>query len=170
MGNSRQPIIPAKAGTHCSASHAVKKWAPACAGVGMREDMPSTAWQTQQIDGALLVAAPDGSQVRILCATARGSMISFSLDPGAVSKAVAHKTVEEIWYVVAGRGRLWRRQAEAEEVTDLASGLSLTIPIGAQFQFRNDGDQPLQIVAVTMPPWPGEGEAVVVIGAWAATI
>jgi mannose-6-phosphate isomerase-like protein (cupin superfamily) len=127
-------------------------------------------WDTQQIDGAPLVTAPDGSAVRILCATAGGSMISFSLEPGAVSKAVAHKTVEEIWCVVAGQGRLWRRQGGSEEVTGLVPGLSLTIPVGAQFQFRNDGDQPLQIIAVTMPPWPGEGEAVAVIGTWAATI
>src|ERR1700685_1792322 len=125
----------------------------------MREDMPSTAWQTQQIATAPLVTAPDGSAVRILCAAERGSMISFSLEPGAVSKAVAHKTVEEIWYVAAGQGQLWRRQGETEEIADLAPGLSLTIPVGAQFQFRNDGDQPLQLVAVTMPPWPGEGEA-----------
>jgi mannose-6-phosphate isomerase-like protein (cupin superfamily) len=144
---------------------------PVCAGVvEMGEDMPSTAWQTQEIATAALVAAPDGSEVRILCATERGSMISFSLEPGAVSKAVAHKTVEEIWYVIAGRGRLWRRQGDSEEITGLAPGLSLTIPVGAQFQFRNDGDQPLQIAAVTMPPWPGEGEALAVIGAWTATI
>jgi len=132
--------------------------------------MTATAWQTQEIATAPLVTAPDGSAVRILCATARGSMISFSLEPGVVSKAVTHKTVEEIWYVTAGQGRLWRRQGETEEVTELAAGLSLTIPVGAQFQFRNDGDEPLRIVAVTMPPWPGEGEAMVVIGAWTATI
>jgi hypothetical protein len=83
--------------------------------------MPSTPWDTQQIDAAPLVAAPDGSAVRILCATERGGMISF-------------------------------------------------IPVGAQFQFRNGADQPLRIVAVTMPRWPGEGEAVVAIGAWVATI
>jgi mannose-6-phosphate isomerase-like protein (cupin superfamily) len=127
-------------------------------------------WVAQDIGTAPLVTAPDGSGVRILCATERGSMISFSLEPGVVSKAVVHKTVDEIWYVVAGQGRLWRRQGESEEVADLAPGLSLTIPVGVQFQFRNDGDEPLQIVAVTMPPWPGEGEAVAVIGAWTATI
>jgi mannose-6-phosphate isomerase-like protein (cupin superfamily) len=128
------------------------------------------SWVTQDIGTAPLVTAPDGSGGRILCATERGSMISFSLEPGVVSKAVVHKTVDEIWYVVAGQGRLWRRQGESEEVADLAPGLSLTIPVGVQFQFRNDGDEPLQIVAVTMPPWPGEGEAVAVIGAWTATI
>jgi mannose-6-phosphate isomerase-like protein (cupin superfamily) len=128
--------------------------------------MASILWQTQEIGTAPLVIAPDGSAVRILCATARGSMISFTLAPGTVSKAVAHKTVEEIWYVTAGRGRLWRKSDAAEEVVPLNPGLSLTIPVGVQFQFRNDGSEALQIVAVTMPPWPGEGEAFPVKGAW----
>jgi mannose-6-phosphate isomerase-like protein (cupin superfamily) len=113
-----------------------------------------------------MVTAPDGSEVRILCATARGSMISFSLAPGAVSKPVAHRTVEEIWYVVGGQGRLWRKLSDDEAVVDLLPGLSLTIPVGARFQFRNDGETLLQIVAVTMPPWPGDGEAYAVSGAW----
>lgn len=132
--------------------------------------MASAIWQTQEIAAATLVAAPDGSAVSILCATARGSMISFALPPGAVSKAVAHKTVEEIWYVVAGAGRLWRAQDGAEKIVALAPGLSLTVPVGTRFQFRNDGDAPLQIVAVTMPPWPGDGEAFATNGPWNATI
>jgi mannose-6-phosphate isomerase-like protein (cupin superfamily) len=132
--------------------------------------MASATWQTQEIAAATLVTAPDGSAVSILCATARGSMISFALPPGAVSKAVAHKTVEEIWYVVAGAGRLWRGRDSAEEIVGLAAGLSLTIPVGTRFQFRNDGDAPLQIVAATVPPWPGDGEAFAAKGPWTATI
>jgi mannose-6-phosphate isomerase-like protein (cupin superfamily) len=124
------------------------------------------AGDTQEIGSASVVTAPDGSEVRILCATARGSMISFTLPPGAVAKPVAHQTVEEIWYVVAGVGRLWRRLGADEAVTDLAPGVSLTIPPGIRFQFRNDGAEALQIVAVTMPPWPGEGEAYAVAGIW----
>jgi mannose-6-phosphate isomerase-like protein (cupin superfamily) len=130
--------------------------------------MPSTDWDAKQIDDAPLVTAPDGSAVRVLCATARGSMIAFTLPPGAVSKAVAHKTVEEIWFVVTGRGRLWRKLNTAEEVVSLAPGLSLTVPAGTSFQFRNDGGGPLHIVAVTMPPWPGDGEAIAAEGAWPA--
>jgi mannose-6-phosphate isomerase-like protein (cupin superfamily) len=42
--------------------------------------------------------------------------------------------------------------------------VSLTIPIGTHFQFRSIGDEPLAAIGVTMPPWPGEGEAVVVTG------
>jgi mannose-6-phosphate isomerase-like protein (cupin superfamily) len=131
--------------------------------------MPSTAWDTQEIGSAPAVTAPDGSEVRILCATERGSMISFALPPGAVSKPVAHRTVDEIWYVVAGAGRVWRRLDGDEAVTDLAPGVSLTIPVGTRFQFRNDGAAPLQIVAVTMPPWPGNDEALPGDGPWQAT-
>lgn len=110
--------------------------------------------------------APDGSEVRILCRTDRGSMAHFTLPPGAVSRAVAHRSVEELWYFVAGRGRMWRRRGEEEEVVAVAPGISIAIPAGTRFQFRADGPEPLAAVGVTMPPWPGEEEAVAVTGAW----
>ncbi|HEU0217778.1 MAG TPA: cupin domain-containing protein [Stellaceae bacterium] len=132
--------------------------------------MTSAPWDTQEIATAPLVTAPDGSAVRVLCATARGGTATFTLEAGAVAKAVVHRTVEEIWYVAAGQGRLWRRAGEAEQIADLAPGRSLTIPVGTRFQFCNDGAGPLQIVAVTMPPWPGEGEAMLVDGIWPATV
>lgn len=97
--------------------------------------MASSHWNTQATADAPVVTAPDGSAVRVLCATARGSMISFTLAPGAVSKAVAHRTVEEIWYVVAGHGRLWRKFGEAEQVVGLTPGLSLTIPSAPRSSF-----------------------------------
>lgn len=113
------------------------------------------------------VVAPDGSQVRVLCATGRGSMAHFTLGPGEVARAVRHRTVEEIWYVVDGFGSMWRRDAEGRErVIDLRPGISLTIPMGTAFQFRNTGEVPLGIVGVTMPPWPGDDEAEKVDGPW----
>jgi mannose-6-phosphate isomerase-like protein (cupin superfamily) len=114
--------------------------------------------------------APDGSEVRLLCASPRGSMAAFRLAPGAVSKAVAHRTIEEIWYFTAGRGRIWRRLQEREEITDVVPGTSLTIPLGTHFQFRCDGSAPLEAVAVTIPPWPGAGEAYSVPGKWEPTV
>ena len=128
--------------------------------------MASTAFDTRRADERADAIAPDGSEVRLLCAGSRGSMAGFRLPPGKVAKAVAHHTVEEIWYVVAGRGRIWRSDDRGAVVTDLAPGLSLTIPSGSCFQFRCDGDRPLDIVAVTMPPWPGEAEAEFAEGKW----
>jgi mannose-6-phosphate isomerase-like protein (cupin superfamily) len=113
--------------------------------------------------------APDGSEVRILSQTSRGSMAHFTLPPHVVSKAVSHKTVEEVWYLIRGEGRMWRRLGSVEEIIDLSPGVSINIPIGTQFQFRNDGDEPLEAIGVTMPPWPGPDEAVELEGIWAPT-
>jgi mannose-6-phosphate isomerase-like protein (cupin superfamily) len=112
--------------------------------------------------------APDGSEVRILAATPRGSMAHFELPEGAVSKAVAHKTVEEVWFFTAGEGKLWRKNENAEETINVHPGVSISIPVGTHFQFRSDGDEPLEAIGVTMPPWPGEDEAYAVAGIWEA--
>ena len=93
-------------------------------------------------------------------------MAGFRLMQGAVTKAVAHRSVEEIWYVTDGNGRIWRKFADREEVTILEPGVSLTIGTGTQFQFRCDGTAPLEIIAVTMPPWPGADEAHFVDAKW----
>lgn len=128
--------------------------------------MTATAFQTKGVAEAPDAIAPDGSEVRVLCATAQGSMAQFRLAPGMVAKAVAHRTVEEIWYVIAGKGRMWRKDHDYEEVTPLEPGVSLTIPAGMAFQFCCNGAAPLDIVAVTMPPWPGADEACLVEGKW----
>lgn len=113
--------------------------------------------------------APDGSDVRVLLSTARGSMAHFELGPGRTSLAVRHRTVDEIWYVVAGRGEMWRKRDDLETVTALEIGTCVVIPVGTSFQFRSLGPGRLAAVAVTMPPWPGPEEAEPVDGreAWA---
>ena len=57
--------------------------------------------------------APDGSEVRILASTSRGSMAEFTLPTGRISIAVAHHTVEEVWFFTQGQGLLWRKQKMA---------------------------------------------------------
>jgi mannose-6-phosphate isomerase-like protein (cupin superfamily) len=116
------------------------------------------------------VIAPDGCEVRLLAQTPRGSMAHFTLGPGQVSRAVAHRTVEELWFFLAGRGRMWRRLGEREEIVDAEPGVSVSIPLGTHFQLRNDADEPLAAVAVTMPPWPGDDEAYLVEGKWPANV
>jgi mannose-6-phosphate isomerase-like protein (cupin superfamily) len=107
--------------------------------------------------------APDGSAVRILERVSRGSMAHFELAARATSLAVRHRTVEELWYFVSGRGEMWLSDSGVVEV---GPGVSLAIPVGVAFQFRSLGDAPLCAVGTTMPPWPGEHEAEVVEGPW----
>ena len=125
-----------------------------------------TEFATKRLPALPDATAPDGSQVRVLLALAGGSMAHFELTPGQVSQAVMHRTVEEIWYVVAGRGLIWRLKGGVEEVVALDAQTCLTIPSGTRFQFRCTGDTPLQAIGVTMPPWPGDGEAVATAGPW----
>ncbi len=122
--------------------------------------------QSRQLPDQPDVTAPDGSDVRILCGLRGGSMAHFTLPAGTASKAVMHRTVEEIWYIVAGEGEMWRADSRQEIVIALRPGLSLTIPVGTSFQFRSTGTSALEAVAITMPPWPGADEAVLVKGAW----
>jgi len=116
------------------------------------------------------VVAPDGSDVRILLGLAGGGAAHFQLAPGKTSRAVTHRTVEEIWFFVGGLGEMWRRQGTHEEVVAVEPGVCLTIPLGTHFQFRALGDKPLAAIGITMPPWPGEGEAISVEGKWPPTV
>ena len=128
-----------------------------------------SAFQTKCLPTEPDAVAPDGSDVRLLLGLKGGGMAHFELAPNRISKACTHQTVEEIWYFVSGRGQMWRKQNEHASVVDVYPGVSLTIPLGTQFQFRSFGDEPLAAIGVTMPPWPGEGEAIIVKGEWQPT-
>jgi mannose-6-phosphate isomerase-like protein (cupin superfamily) len=125
---------------------------------------------TMTLPHDLDVLAPDGSEVRILLSLAGGSMAHFQLPAGRVSRAVRHRTVEEIWYVLSGQGEMWRSAGGQQQIVTLTPGTCLTIPAGVDFQFRSQPAEALAAVAITMPPWPGDGEAEFVDGRWQSTV
>jgi mannose-6-phosphate isomerase-like protein (cupin superfamily) len=129
-----------------------------------------TEFKTKRLPAGRDAVAPDGSDVRILLGLAGGGMAHFKLPPRQTSTAVTHRTVEEIWFFLSGSGELWRKQDTREEIVPVESGVCLTIPLGTHFQFRSTGTEPLAALGVTMPPWPGEGEAIVVRGKWEPTV
>ena len=128
-----------------------------------------TAFRSMRLPKARDVVATDGSDVRILLGLAGGTMAHFQLAPGATSSAVTHRTVEEIWFFLSGRGEMWLKQEGREEIVPLERDVCLAIPLGTDFQYRSFGVEPLAAVSITMPPWPGDGEAVVVRGKWDPT-
>jgi len=129
-----------------------------------------TDFSTKKLPTSRDAGAPDGSDVRILLGLKGGGMANFELQSGKTSTAVTHRTVEEIWFFLSGCGEMWRKQDGREEVVTVNSGICLTIPLGTQFQFRSLGAQAIAAIGVTMPPWPGEGEAIVVEGKWKPTL
>jgi mannose-6-phosphate isomerase-like protein (cupin superfamily) len=127
------------------------------------------SWESARVKPNYDLLAPDGSEIRLLVSLPRASMVHCSLQPGQVTRATLHRTVEEVWFCLAGAGQLWRRSAYSEEAVDLAPGIALSIPLGVSFQFRASGTQPLEVVITTIPPWPGADEAVFVDGPWEST-
>ena len=114
------------------------------------------------------VIAPDGSEIRMLIDArhlARGaSMVEVTLGARQVSRPVYHQTVEEVWYVLEGRGQVWRCPPDAAEpalvpAVSVAAGDALVIPTGWAFQFCAEEGADLRFLCFTLPPWPGEDEA-----------
>jgi mannose-6-phosphate isomerase-like protein (cupin superfamily) len=127
-------------------------------------------FQTRRLSPTPDEIAPDNSDVRVLVRDGTASMAHFTLAPGEIAVAVKHRTVSEYWFVVGGTGRIWRKDAENVEVEGLEPGVSVSIPLGTAFQFRNDGAVPLEIIGFDTPPWPGDDEAFVVEGQWQPTL
>ena len=125
--------------------------------------------QTNQLPDDYTVLAPDGSEIRELVGVEGGGMVHCTLRSGKTSIAVAHRTVEEVWYFVKGQGQVWRNQEGRESIVDASPGTALTIPLGASFQFRNTGAGELCFIIVTIPPWPGAEEGYEVEGPWSAS-
>jgi mannose-6-phosphate isomerase-like protein (cupin superfamily) len=128
-------------------------------------------FETKVLPAAVDGVAPDGSDVRLLLGLTAGSVAHFELAPGETSVAVCHRTVEEIWYFVSGDGEMWRGTGDDAQTVSVGPGVCLTIPLGTHFQFRALGEEPLRAIGVTMPPWPGDGEAIrSTTGPWSATV
>jgi mannose-6-phosphate isomerase-like protein (cupin superfamily) len=103
--------------------------------------------------------APDGSEIyfRVLDAR-RASVVEVVLGAGKTSRPVKHRTVEEIWFFLAGTGEVWVSGATRA----VTPGDIVVIPTGSAFQFRATGAEPLRFLCYTSPPWPGDGEAIAV--------
>ena len=84
-------------------------------------------FETKRINSAPDAIAPDGSEVRLLCGLNRGGMAVFTLPSKAVSKAIAHHTVEEVWYFISGHGRMWRRSGNHKETVDVGPDTLATL-------------------------------------------
>jgi mannose-6-phosphate isomerase-like protein (cupin superfamily) len=107
--------------------------------------------------------APDGSAIYFRVVDAKSaSLVEVVLEPGMVSRAVHHRTVEEIWYFLAGGGQVWIRSPDGttERTHRVSPGSTLTIHTGWDFQFSADADADLRFLCFTSPRWPGEDEAV----------
>jgi len=114
--------------------------------------------------------SPAGADIRYLVAGPTGNMIHSTVPAHQVNRATVHATVSEFWYVLEGRGEIWRDDGVESSVTDLVPGTAIDIPVGTAFQYRNVSDVELAFICISMPPWPGDAEATYVEGIWQPTV
>ncbi|WP_369255254.1 cupin domain-containing protein [Geodermatophilus amargosae] len=147
-------------------------WAPSgdAAQEPVLEDPPagssSAAVEVRDLPWTMDHAAPDGSEIRLLPTVAAGGLAHCVVHPGQRTRAVRHRTVTELWYVLDGLGELarWDDGVDAvPRVLPLRSGTGIGIPVWTAFQFRCTGVDPLRLL-LTMPQWPGPDEADTTVG------
>ena len=125
--------------------------------------------QTRPLPETADARSPAGAEIRSLMRGTTADLIHSTVPAGQVNRATVHATVSEFWYVLSGRGEIWRRDPTREEVTLLTTGVSIDIPVGTAFQYRCTGTEPLRFLCFTMPPWPGDAEATQIEGPWVPT-
>ncbi len=114
--------------------------------------------------------SPAGADIRYMMSSPTGNMIHSTVPPHQINRATVHATVNEFWFILEGRGEIWRDDGEQSSITVLVPGIAIDIPTGTAFQYRNTSDAELKFICVSMPPWPGDNEATFIQGVWQPTI
>ncbi len=114
--------------------------------------------------------SPLGASIKFIMEGKHGNVIHSTISPGMVGKPCQFATIEEYWHILSGKGEIWRFLDGAESVTALEYGVSINIPTGTKFQYRNLGDEPVTFICTAMPAWPGDDEALPVEGPWTPTV
>ena len=123
--------------------------------------------QTVHLDSAVRGRSPLGAYIRYLLDGRHGNLIHSTVPPGMVGRACHFRTIDEFWFILSGKGEVWRRAPNGtESVTELRPGVSVDIPLGTAFQYRCTGREPLTFICTALPPWPGDDEAVLLDGPW----
>ncbi len=112
-------------------------------------------------------AAPDEIPVRPFdLAPARNMALAEGLiEPGARYRVHAHRTIEQITYVVSGEVEVLSFDAEAGATGSvrLAAGEAVVTLPGQSLEFRCIGEAAARVLFITAPPYPADNSDTVVL-------
>ena len=117
------------------------RWSVHELGHGPPASAGSRGWWTTDLRQRISHTARDGSEIRNLLEVEAGGFAHCTLGHGALSSAVRHRTVDEIWLVLGGHGEVRRSSPSGKTAQDeLRPGRCVTIPVGTSLRFQADGD------------------------------
>lgn len=104
--------------------------------------------------------AMDNIEIRLLIDQKNhGGIAHGRMLPRSVSEAISHKSVFESWFILSGSGKIWRKIGDVERLDSLKPHMIVDMPLGVEYQFASN-DEPLVFLIMTMPPWPGSAETI----------
>lgn len=124
-------------------------------------------WATQDLRLVYDYVAPSGStEIRLLPNLPRGEIVHATTPAYRVSEPAVLDGITEFFYVLDGRGELWRAAGGDDEVTELVPGRCVAMPPATPFQYRT-GAQSLSFLVITAPRWERERWSRATRGRWA---
>jgi len=102
--------------------------------------------------GAGVVHTAHGSELRpLIDRTTSGitncSLAEETLPPGCAVTPHHHREIEEIYYIVSGRGLM----TVGEETRQVSAGDSIYVPRGQRHSLANNGTEPIRLILVCGP-------------------
>lgn len=103
-------------------------------------------------DDAIPFITKDESEIREIMAPANSviknlSLAEATLEPGASTKNHIHKTVEEIYYILVGKGKM----TVGDETFDVRAGDAIAHEPGVPHKLTNTGEIPLVFLCICTP-------------------
>jgi mannose-6-phosphate isomerase-like protein (cupin superfamily) len=110
-------------------------------------------------ESARMIKTPHGSRIRpLIDRTTSGitqcSLAEEVLPPGCVVTPHRHRQIEEIYYVVEGRGLM----TVGDEVREVEAGDAIYVPRGHRHTLENTGSEAIRLILVCGPAFFYEDE------------
>ena len=110
-------------------------------------------------DHARVIATRHGSEIRPLIdrttsAITRCSLAEELLPPGAAVTPHHHNELEEVYYILSGRGMM----TVGDERREVGAGDAVYVPRNHRHTLENTGDEPIRLILVCGPAFFYEDE------------
>ena len=112
-----------------------------------------SSWDTGELPAEPTQISPGGkTEIRMLPNLPSGEVTHAHLARQEISTPAYLDGHDEFFYVLAGRGEIWRKDDDVEEVVELRPQRCVSIPDGILFQYRSL-HEPLVFLVVVAPRW-----------------